>query len=440
MATKAIAHINKKHGFQPIVLICVLVAILLTVRDLVGVSINSFIFVGIAAFAFLYFSYADIVYLLCFFFPLSCGLPGTYIYAIAMIALLCKSCRLSIGQFLVPLIFIAQEFALSAFYPEFSFSTMISYASRLFMLFFLIFDKSERVDYGKAILFFSVSVLFMSIVVAAISLKDRSVIDYMQGRFRIGRTKDIVDVNTDTMMISNNANNIAYYVLAAIACNLLLIKTGRYNTPFHIFSTIVLAFIGTLTISRMYLLVLIFIFFYYLFFNLRLNRKNRKALMLALVFVVTGVVYALNHPELIRSYISRFNESTDSIDDTRLAILREYIDYLFNNIIRLFIGLGVLQVSSITGFSTAIHNGTAQILVSYGIFGFIFFLGSLIRAVQFAAQRCGRVAENWMPLIAVVIFVQSIQFLSPFELMMPFVIGVYALMIRKDQGVCDGID
>lgn len=440
MAIKAIAHQEKKRGFQPVLWICALVAVLLTARDLAGISIQSFVFIGIAALAFLYLSYADIVYMLCFFFPLSCGLPGTYIYALAVIALLCKSRSLSVGQFVLPLIFIAQELALSAFYPGFSLTTMISYASRLFLLFFLIFDKSDRVDCGKAILFFSVSVLFMAIVVAAISLKDRSVVDYMQGRFRIGRTKDIADVNADTMMISNNANNIAYYILAAIACNLLLIKKGKYNALFLTFSTVVLAYIGTLTISRMYFLVLVLIFAYYLAFNFRPSRKNRKGLLLALAFVAAAVVYAIQHPELIQSYISRFSESSGSIDDTRLAILRDYLGYLFDHIHRLFTGLGVLQALNITRFTAAIHNGTAQILISYGIFGFMLFVGALIWAVRLATQRSGRIPENWLPLIAVVTFVQVIQFLSPFELMMPFVIGVYALKIREDRGVSNGID
>lgn len=411
---------------------CILVAVMLIARDLIGIGINKYFFLGVTAVAFLALPYAEIVYLLCFLFPISCGIPGTYIYALAVAAILFKYARLSKAQLVVPLVFIVQEFVIGVLGPAFSVSEMVSYASRLFLLFFLIQDESEEIDRSKAILFFTVSVLFMALVVAAISLKDRSISDYLQGHYRIGRTKDIAGASFDTMMISNNANNIAYYVISAIACNLLLIKAKIYNRVFLVFSTGVLAFIGMMTISRMYFLVLVLVFGYYFVCNFRLNRNHLGDLVFELLLIIAAVYYVSQNPEIIQSYVDRFGESEGSIDDTRLSILSMYLSFMFENPLRLLLGAGVLQTRYITGFSAAIHNGTTQIFVAYGIVGFITFIAVLIASVRKNTYGKRIMPENYLPLIASVTYVQSIQFLNPFELMMPFAIGVFALSIRRN--------
>ena len=53
---------------------------LLVARDVIGISFNKFIFVGFILLFAIVSSYKDLSSMLCFMFPLTWGLPYTYIF------------------------------------------------------------------------------------------------------------------------------------------------------------------------------------------------------------------------------------------------------------------------------------------------------------------------------------------------------------------------
>ena len=74
----------------------------------------------------------------------------------------------------------------------------------------------------------------------------------------------------------------------------------------------------------------------------------------------------------------------------------------------------------------AMHNATEQIIVCLGIpcgIAFIFMLAKPV--VKFVKSKISLL--YWLPIIGIVFFLQSIQFLNPSQLMLTYVIGIFAL-------------
>ena len=119
----------------------------------------------------------------------------------------------------------------------------------------------------------------------------------------------------------------------------------------------------------------------------------------------------------------------------RSVLFARYMDAFLANPRLYFTGTGVTSYKEITGIYNSMHNATEQILVCYGIFGSIlFFIGLLTPIVRCLRKNKDLWKMKILPFFAVVLFIQTIQFVNPDMLMMPYVIAVYCLRIR---GMCD---
>lgn len=131
---------------------------------------------------------------------------------------------------------------------------------------------------------------------------------------------------------------------------------------------------------------------------------------------------------------NRFIDETVETGGSRTTIFKKYTDIYLSDLRFIFLGTGVTRYVAVAGTGGAIHNGTQQILVCCGAVGLIVYLVLLIGATQKAckARKHEKMfIANWLPVLSVIAFTQTIQFLNSTMLMLPYVIGAYAIRVKS---------
>ena len=104
-----------------------------------------------------------------------------------------------------------------------------------------------------------------------------------------------------------------------------------------------------------------------------------------------------------------------------------YMEAFLSNPRYIIFGTGVTQYKAMTGLWGSVHNGTQQILVCCGLLGFVVYMVGLLKPVVDIRRTRKRKMAYWLPWVGCVLYVQTTQFLNPMMLMLPYIIGVYAL-------------
>ena len=429
---------NKKSNVI-VPLFAVGLAVLLIMRDVMGFEISKNIYflyvVGLMAFA----TFEQVVHMLCFVFPLVCGLPGTYIMPCALIMLVFKRKQISKWQIgTIGFLFVLEVIA-SFWYPTLDIPAVVQYISFVGIMIFLIHDD-YKLDYFCCVKMYlwGACLLCGAIIVTGLMTAPSNWMDlFLRGLFRFG------DTHLDEikgMSLNLNANSMAYYSATGMACGIFCAeKSIGLKRIGYIVLTVFMVVAGYLTVSRSWLLVGLICLALYLLSKLRTPKQFISVfLTIAIVFFI-GSIYLNSNPELLTGFVSRLNEGDIETGNGRVDVFFAYINVFFENLRYVLLGAGVTQYRTTIGLAASVHNGTQQILVCLGVPGFVVFIGGLWRAVIAARDQHGGKTPfvNWLPLISVVLFVQTIQFLNPTMLMLPFVIGVYALKVEGNTAYCD---
>ena len=422
MKNKAIA--TNKDRYLLYALIAGL-SILLILRDANNISINKFIYFGYAVALMAVANYQTLVHMICFILPLVCGLPGTYVMPCAFVLLMFKRGSVKLMQFVPVAIILLMELFAAFWYPSVDFALIVNYVSFAAVMVFLIQDDRE-IDYMQCITLYVLGVLLLCGVILYATLKDAPA-NWMKlfakGEFRFG---DIHEVEGMTLVL--NANSLAYYSLTSIACGLLLTERAKgIGKVWYIALIVLFALVGFFTISRSWLLMAAVCLILYILSKLR-NPKQFLAMFLVLVVVSTLVLYWFEkNPEMLSGFETRLNDDTVETGGSRTIIFQKYMDIYFSDPRIIFFGTGVTQYRDVVGTVSSIHNGTQQILVCCGLVGFAVYMIVLFGPAIKANRRKRMPLVYWLPLLSVIAFTQTIQFLNPTMLMLPYIIGIYAL-------------
>ncbi|MGD1820449.1 MAG: O-antigen ligase family protein [Pleomorphochaeta sp.] len=325
------------------------------------------------------------------------------------------------------------ELILCINFPFFNLNSALGYFSRLALLFFLILEPKKNINYYDSIIMFIVgTIVFISIVLLA-TLKFVNLDLFLGGYARFGEIRDFASISSNQMALSANVNYIAYYSSVSIACILfLIVRANRHSRVLYLI-LLYIFFVGALTFSRAYILTICSIFFLFIIQLCHGNKKSISIIASVFLLFIGFIIFLWSHPEYVEKYLLRFNSTDGILKDSRFTILKLYFDYLYQYPIRFFFGTGILPYKYVTKISTSMHNGLQQILVGYGIFGFIFFITGLLKSIFFATRNCKKDIVSFIPLVSVVLFTQTIQFLSPTELMLPFIIGIFSLKTMDEK-------
>lgn len=423
MKNKAIATKNDRYLLYALI---AGLSLLLILRDVNNISINKFIYFGYAVALMTVANYQTLVQMICFILPLVCGLPGTYIMTCAYVLLLLKRGSFKLMQVIPVLIILLMELFAALWYPSANLTEIVNYVFFAAVMIFLIQDD-KSVDYDKCIVLYLLGTLVLCYVILSATFASAPknwMKLFANGEFRIGN----VHAENPQMTLRVNANSLAYYSLVGIACGLLMTeRRSGIKKIWYISLTVLFAIAGFLTLSRSWLLMAIVCLLLYILSKLR-HPKQFVTMLLILVAMTVLISYYLGkNPELLAGFETRFNDETVESGGGRTYIFLKYMDIFFSNVRFLLLGTGVTQYKAAAGYNGSFHNGTQQVLVSCGIIGFVLYMVVLFGPVIKANRRKWMPLVYWLPLLSVVAFTQTIQFLNPTMLMLPYIIGIYAL-------------
>ena len=406
-------------------------SLMLILRDVSGMSINKFIYFGFTVALMASASYQTMVYMICFMLPLFCGLPGTYIMPCALVLLIMKKGKVKAIQFVGIFGILLLELIAALWYPSLKFADLINYVSFAAMMVFLVQDDAV-VDYRQCVKLYLLGTLVLCGVIMWVTFADAPknwMRLFAEGQFRIGEVRE----ESVGIKLSLNANSLAYYSLVGIFCSLLLMEKTTAKIKILYWAVILLLVsAGFLTLSRSWMLIFGICLLLYILGKMR-SLKQLVVVLVAIGALIALAVYIFSkNPELLAGFETRFTDDTVETGGSRIGIFQKYMEIYFSNFRFVLLGTGVTQGNVVAGMVGSMHNGSQQILVCCGLVGFVLYMVILVGAALKASVGKKVSLVYWMPLLSVVVFTQTIQFLNPTMLMLPYVIGIYGLKCAKD--------
>jgi hypothetical protein len=418
---------TKKHKYH-FILMAGLFLCLFT-RDIIGVSINKYLILAFIVFIFVMSNVEELVAELFFIFPLFHGLPGTYIAFAGIIIYLIKQKKHNARSIVCTMFFILLEIIASIWYPAFDLTSLVKYLSVLMLFIFLLLDDTD-IDYKKCVIaYFLGLICFCFVIVASriVEAPSNWMALFASGQFRFG---ELVDTDVEGIHLRSNANELGYYSLVGVCIALFLLDNVEKKTKkWVLLGLIIIALSGYLSLSRTWIVLVAVVLF--LYFVRQLRSFRRTVVFTAVFWGLFYLVYRffLTNTDLLTGIITRFNYVNTSSLNNRIPIMKSYWDAFINNPRYLFLGSGVTQYLTVIGIKESMHNMLEQIIVCYGIVGACIYFFIMIKSVM-VAKRNKTSFESWIPLIGVLLYTQTSQFVNPSVLMLPYVVAVACIRIK----------
>lgn len=434
---------NKKIENQYVGAFALGLSALLLLRDVGGVSLSKYIFVVYCVFFMVIASYEMLVHMVCFMFPLLCGLPSNYILTFALIMLVIRNQGLNNRQVLIIMFLLAMEIIAALWYPSTSAAVLNKYITFASLMMFLIHNERE-LNFVKCIqmYLFGSCLLCGTILTTGLMTAPINWLELLTwGSFRLGETQGLV---LEGMILRLNPNLLAYYSVAGIACSIYLADqtTGKAKIG-YIFTGLLTGAAGLMTLGRAWVLVTAICLLFYIFSKVRNAKTLAVAIISVMLFAGAVLVFSQLAPDLWEGYMFRFTDSSMESGSGRANLMEYYMGVFTEDPRIFFMGTGVTGYHALLSNYESFHNGIQQILVSYGIVGFCIFMAALIYPAYTAVKKSKKrlKASCWLPFLAVGLSIQSHQFLAPETLMFPYVICVYTLRAggqSYEKLYCDG--
>lgn len=415
---------------------------LLLFRDIFNIGVNKYIFVALTALFFLFSDYLTCVYILVFLMPLFCGLPAAHIRLIALMILLLKNRRISRGTLLLSGFVAAAEVVAATWYPASSFGDVIGYISAPILFFYFLWENGYHeqigIDYKKCIDLFLLAFAFICgiMLINSVSKASGGIIQYLVGGGFRTNFKETGAV--EGVAIRMNANTFADFICVSVSLCLILVnwlkRRGDGSSGYYVLA-FVFSCLGILSLSRTCIILLLLIWSIYIILNMKSPKQVMGSIILAVIAVTTVVTIMDKIPALSDSIMNRFQDSNTQTAGGRTELFSAYMDVFIHNPRFMLIGTGVAKYKEIAGVWNSIHNGTQQILVCMGIPGFLIFVYGMLAPVLRVAKENRVPFLAWIPLMAGILFTQTIQFLNPTILMFPYILGYYSIKLYSSESV-----
>lgn len=409
------------------ILCCIMVA-LLTIRDVGNVNLSKWIFLALGVMVFLFFDNDYMAIFLCFLIPFIVGIPNSYIFLVGLIIFIGKNLKKIIiniyilGLFLIFII----EF-LSFIYGGFSIGDYIRFVAPLSLISLIIFNDKDNFDYGKMLLYFLFAAVSAELNVIFQSTNLNGLNNLISSGLRLGNTKQLL--LEEGMRVSFNPNSLGFLCAFSISILILLLDRNIKHIPIKITLLVFQILIGIMSLSRSFLVILGIIALVYWLSLAESLWEFIKGFSIITVITI-GICASINHyyPNLLTSIYARF--AVEDISNGRLDIMELYFNVLTKHPERLIFGVGLQGYNEKSGVMMSCHNGTQEILITWGVIGLLsvaFYIFGLYEYGMRGASVKGRKIIYLLPLIILIIDVQSGQFFSSSIIPLYF-LPVYAAM------------
>lgn len=382
--------------------------ILLFLRDFMNIAVPSIIFLIIAVLAALFSNKTEVVAFCFCCIPVLNAFQSKYALWICMLIYVIRFVQSpKFYLHFLPVLFLAVWEVLHGLTGVFSLIEMIRLFTELLFCCFILCLSGDDFDFEKTVISMSFTAVCACFIILLSQLKSYgyNVNLLFSGVFRFG-----YGIDETKMSVGFNPNYLAYICICCIVGLACIIYKKRQN----LFDTVLIAMLiifGLLTMSKKFILCLLI--FSILFFFCKKGKIKNLLLVFTIIILVTVVMERI-FPAAFDSLILRFSESDMSTG--RNDIFVYYSQKLLADSGLLMFGVGFRGYATklLTNYSLSIpHNGFQELLVMWGIPGFIAFIAFLILLVS-RARKLNRNMHfvNCIPLFIMLINVQVSQMVS----------------------------
>ncbi|MEY8371352.1 hypothetical protein AAK938_07390 [Aerococcaceae bacterium 50-4] len=284
------------------------------------------------------------------------------------------------------------------------------------------FDRSlvSKLNIEKLVVYFSISLVILGILLLIEIQSDNQITSIFQSGIRLGT------LQFGNSIFNVNPNTLALYATTSL-CMLLSLDFNSFNKYFRSVLVIGTIFIGILTYSRTFIFASIFIIFYILFSSDDIKMKFYILLIIFLLFLILLV----KTPFLIENLMQRFE--VDDLSNSRIDIFNLYNRMLSSNLGILLFGVGLQNYQLKVNIDVSIHNPLQEVIVTWGLVGFIIVAIFLIFVVK-NIFKSTKGAIKFLPIIAFFITIQSSRlFTTPVNLLLFLVVIFSCISTTNDD-------
>lgn len=423
--------ISIKQLKQLLFLIVIILIIFLT--KVLLVKINPLIIDLLFLFILIFFGKEELLYMLAFSLPImACFDNVAHILLIYLILVFIKSkFKISLKYVLASLFFIILELIAHYYYNVSDVNRMLGYLTCFLIFLYIIIELPHcNISYKKFLkmYIYGTLTLFIFYLLTIFSYYKTAAFGLLLNNdFRLGSAGH---GDFENLSININANTIAFYALIGVFLPVVLkiIAKDSKNRLLYYFIPIFMAILGFLTKSRSFIIVFIFGLFIIVLLNSKTKQQVFNSIIIMSLILIIAAVLLNSNNVIINSIIDRFHSSEMSTASGRSVLFEMYNDAFFHKTSYKLIGSGVTDYKLIYNLPNSVHNGVQQVLISYGLFGFIIFASVLISPI--IKYRKDKLI-SFVPLFLAFIFIQTIQLLNPYMLMFPFAICYVMLYINN---------
>ena len=324
---------------------------------------------------------------------------------------------LKLGKGIFPLVLMMLWELAHALLYSFSMVEYLRNFSELIFCTFLILNSYKKVNFEQLCRLFAICTITMAVIVL---IKQLQATNYnFELIFRYGYRLGVAEQEVDNFGINFNANRLGTICSLSIAGLLQLIIQRKQRFTDYIM-LLALVFIGTMTMSRSFLVCLVALAFMFIWAREK-NIVGRVKTIVVTIVVVLFAFYVIQlfAPVVIERFMARF-EGGD-ISNGRIELFFYYNEHIFSSAEYTFFGVGMQdmggRLQDIYGITKSggnvVHNGIQQIVVAWGLPGLLIFIYFLYEMTQSSKTgRSKRSLSNFIPLILVLLNAQFGQLIT----------------------------
>lgn len=388
-------YVKRQNKYAYLFCSFLIISILLIGRDVLDFNFSKYILLGLCSIMLIFSPTKNHFFaIILFLLPLYGGLPNNYITFVIIIVLLLKyKYRFNKECFLGVCLFIAYEL-LHCIYPPFSIYDFVIDAVYVCLFFMVIFDITDK-KMDKAMLASSMALgtIVACSIILLVTLKTHSFSNIITESIRLGANFERTE---GVLFVALNPNSIALYCVISIG----FLFCSRKNNIWIIVLSIILFIYGALTISRNFILSTIVLFLLFLLFS----ELKRKIWYIIIPIVLLVIINEIS-PAILENILNRFQ--VDDITNGRGEITLEYFRSWLERVDAMLFGFGIQDYQIKYNVSESIHNATMEILLVWGIIGFVAFFSLVVTAIS---KNMKNMIISKYGLCVLITFILSIQF------------------------------
>lgn len=414
---------------------------LIFARNILEVSIPVIAVLVIGALVALISTREEMIALVIACVPMSAAFQYKYLVFICIIIYLVKFGNdVKITPIFLPLcLMIVWDLFHGLLYP-FNFVECLRGFAEIIFCAFLMFVAPKKIDYKLISRLLAISSICMMMIVLLNLLEQThyNFKDIFVGTYRFG----VGDADVEDYGVNYNSNSLGLIANLSIA-GLLQLIIAKKNNVFDYLMIVILFLFGVMTMSRSFLICFVLLLTMFAVSGVpTLKGKMERIALIALIAALLVFLVMTLMPTVYETFAARFE--VDDISNGRNDLFAFYSNHLFSSPMNILFGVGRQEYGDIaknmypevaldTG-TYICHNGTQEILVCWGLPGFVMFAWFIVEMINRKPKGLKRSLVNYIPLVIILVAAQAGQLITDGNKLLAFAFAYISLCYNFSGG------